>query len=54
MAILEKLLLTLVATLEFSKYIVIGFIVLMFIQLISYRVFKFNIYKTVLKKFMEV
>lgn len=37
-----------------ALYIFIGFIGAMFIQLISYRVFHFNIYKTVLKKFMEV
>lgn len=37
-----------------ALYTIIGFIATMFIQLISYRVFKFNIYKTVLKKFMEV
>lgn len=37
-----------------ALYTIIGFIGAMFIQLISYRVFKFNIYRTVLKKFMEV
>lgn len=35
-------------------YAIIGFIGLMFIQLISYRVFKVNLYKKIIRKFMEV
>lgn len=35
-------------------YAIIGFIGLMFIQLISYRIFKVNLYKKLIKKFMEV
>ena len=51
--LLEKLLLVLVATGVITKYIAIGFIGMMLIQLISYRKFNFNIYKTLLKKFEQ-
>ena len=51
--LLEKLLLVLVATGVITKYIAIGFIGMMFIQLISYRKFNFNIYKTLLRKFEQ-
>lgn len=49
--LLEKLLVVLVATGVMTKYIAIGLSILMLIQLISYRIFNFNIYKTILKKF---
>lgn len=48
--LLEKLLLVLIATGVVTKYIMIGFTALMFIQLISFRLFNFNIYKTLLNK----
>lgn len=51
--LIEKLLLVLIATGVLAKYIAIGFIVIMLIQLISYRILNFNIYKTLLRK-MEV
>lgn len=35
-------------------YALSGFAIAMLIQLVSYRVFKFNIYKTLYRKFMEV
>lgn len=35
-------------------YTIISFIVVMLIQLISYRVLNFNIYQNLLRKFMEV
>ena len=35
-------------------YAIIGMIGLMRIQLISYRVFKVNLYKKLVRKFMEV
>ena len=49
--LLEKLLLVLIATGVITKYMIIGFTAFMFIQLVSYRLFNFNIYKTLLKKF---
>ena len=49
--LLEKLLLVLIATGVITKYITIMFIALMLIQLISYRVFKVNLYKNLLGKF---
>jgi hypothetical protein len=51
--LLEKLLVVLIATGVVTKYMIIGFTAFMFIQLISYRLFNFNIYKTILKK-MEI
>lgn len=54
MGILESIITGLFIIILLALYAIIGFIGLMFIQLISYRVFHFNIYKTVLKKFMEV
>lgn len=54
MGILESIITGLFIITLLALYTIIGFIGLMFIQLISYRVFHFNIYKTVLKKFMEV
>lgn len=48
--LLEKLLLVLIATGVITKYIAIGFIAFMLIQLISYRIFNMNIYKTLLRK----
>lgn len=35
-------------------YVFLAFTGAMLIQLISYRIFKINIYKTIIKRFMEV
>lgn len=49
-----KLIIVVISSLKVITYIGIGFIGIMLIQLISYRVFHFNIYKTLVRKFMEV
>lgn len=54
MGLIESIITGLFIITLLALYTIIGFIGLMFIQLISYRVFKFNIYKTILRKFMEV
>lgn len=54
MGILESIITGLFIIILLALYAIIGFIGLMFIQLVSYRVFKFNIYKKILRKFMEV
>lgn len=54
MGLIESIITGLFIITILALYTIIGFIGLMFIQLISYRVFKFNIYKTILRKFMEV
>lgn len=48
--LIEKLLLVLISTAVITKCIAIGFIAIMLTQLISYRIFNFNIYKTLLRK----
>ena len=54
MGLIESLITGLFIITILAIYAIIVFIGLMFIQLISYRVFKFNIYKKILRKFMEV
>ena len=54
MGLIESIITGLFIITILALYTIIGFIGLMFIQLVSYRVFKFNIYKTILRKFMEV
>lgn len=54
MGLLEGLITGIFILALLSAYVVIAFILAMFIQLISYRVFKINIYKTLIKRFMEV
>ncbi len=54
MGLLESVITGLFIIILLALYTIIGFIGAMFIQLISYRVFKVNIYKILLKKFMEV
>jgi len=50
MEILEKLLLVLLSTGVITIYITAGIAILMFIQLISYRVLGINLYKRLLRK----
>lgn len=54
MGLIESLITGLFIIVILAIYAIIGFIGLMFIQLVSYRVFKFNIYKKILRKFLEV
>lgn len=54
MGLIESLITGLFIIAILAIYAIIGFIVLMFIQLISYRIFKVNLYKKLIKKFMEV
>jgi hypothetical protein len=54
MGLIESIITGLFIIILLALYTIIGFIGLMFIQLISYRVFKFNIYKKIFRKFMEV
>lgn len=54
MGLMESIITGLFIITLLALYTIIGFIGLMFIQLVSYRVFKFNIYKKILRKFMEV
>ena len=53
MGLIESIITGLFIITLLALYTIIGFIGLMFIQLVSYRVFKFNIYKKILRKFME-
>ena len=46
---MAKLFILVNSIVAFSKIIVGGLLIFMLVQLISYRVFKFNIYKTALK-----
>lgn len=54
MGLLEGLITGIFILALLAIYVFIAFILAMFIQLISYRVFKINIYKTLIKRFMEV
>jgi len=54
MGLIESIITGLFIIILLALYTIIGFIGLMFIQLVSYRVFKFNIYKKILRKFVEV
>lgn len=45
---MEQLAILLFDLLLCSGYLVLGFILFMLIQLISYRVFKFNLYKKIM------
>lgn len=49
MGILESIITGLFIITMLVLYAIIGFIGLMFIQLISYRIFNFNIYKNLMK-----
>lgn len=49
MGILESIITGLFIITMLALYAIIGFIGLMFIQLISYRIFNFNIYKNLMK-----
>lgn len=46
---MERLLILLIDVGVFSVSLLVGIITLLLIQLVSYRIFKFNIYKTILK-----
>lgn len=50
---LEQMILLFFDIILISIYMFIGFIMFMIIQLISYRVFHFNLYKWLYKKLME-
>lgn len=50
---LEQMILLVFDIILISIYMFIGFIMFMIIQLISYRVFHFNLYKWLYKKLME-
>lgn len=50
---LEQMILLVFDIILISIYMFIGFIMFMIIQLISYRVFHFNLYKWLCKKLME-
>lgn len=54
MGLIESLITGLFIIAILAIYAIIEFIGLMFIQLISYRIFKVNLYKKLIKKFMEV
>jgi hypothetical protein len=54
MGLIESIITGLFIIILLALYTIIGFIGLMVIQLVSYRVFKFNIYKKILRKFVEV
>ena len=49
--LLEKLLLVFISTGVIATYIIMGIAILMFVQLISYRIFRINPYKRLLKRF---
>ncbi len=51
MGILESIITGLFIITLLALYTIIGFIGAMIIQLVSFRVFKFNMYKTLLRKF---
>lgn len=50
---LEQMILLVFDIILISMYIFVGFIIFMIIQLISYRVLHFNLYKWLYKKLME-
>lgn len=48
---MEKLILLCFDYLLIISYLLIGFVSFLFVQLICYRVFKFNLYKKIIKLF---